>query len=121
MLQLEQVHPFRSWLHDYQRSYILGAALPVRLLDPAWQLKRIGALVNASGFPLVAMALQAPTLGPTQLAQPVSLVQAQMRELLQKSRGQLALRREALPSANPLRVLPDLVRHGLACLALAIE
>jgi hypothetical protein len=38
-------------------TIVLGAALPARVLDPAWQLQLIAELVNASAFPLVGLAL----------------------------------------------------------------
>lgn len=38
-------------------TIVLSAALPVRLADPAWQLRLYNAVVNASAFPLVGLAL----------------------------------------------------------------
>lgn len=38
-------------------TIVLGDAIPVRLADPAWQQRLYSAVVNASGFPLVALAL----------------------------------------------------------------
>lgn len=38
-------------------TIVLSAALPMRLADPAWQLRLQTAVVNASAFPLVGLAL----------------------------------------------------------------
>lgn len=38
-------------------TLVIGAALPLKLADPAWQLGLVAALLNAAGFPLVGMAL----------------------------------------------------------------
>lgn len=38
-------------------SIVVGAALPPKLLDPAWQLALFSAVVNTSGFPLVGLGL----------------------------------------------------------------
>jgi len=38
-------------------TIVLGAALPLQLADPAWQLRLYNAVVNASAFPLVGLAL----------------------------------------------------------------
>lgn len=38
-------------------SIVLATSLPLRLLEPSWQLRVIGALVNGSGFPLVGLGL----------------------------------------------------------------
>ncbi|MFM9104641.1 MAG: hypothetical protein ACKOPS_26370, partial [Cyanobium sp.] len=34
-------------------TLVVGAALPPKLADPAWQLGLVVALLNSSGFPLV--------------------------------------------------------------------
>lgn len=38
-------------------TIVLSAALPLRLADPAWQLRLYNAVMNASAFPLVGLAL----------------------------------------------------------------
>jgi|LakMenEpi03Aug12_release.lakeMendotaPanAssembly.Ray.scaffolds.fasta_scaffold10931_3 hypothetical protein len=38
-------------------TIVLNAALPLRLADPAWQLRLYNAVMNASAFPLVGLAL----------------------------------------------------------------
>lgn len=38
-------------------TIVLSAALPLRLADPAWQLRLYNAVVNASAFPLVGLGL----------------------------------------------------------------
>jgi len=37
--------------------FVLAAALPVKLLDPQWNLRIHGAVVNAAGFPLLGLCL----------------------------------------------------------------
>jgi len=37
--------------------FVLAAALPVKLLDPQWNLSIHGAVVNAAGFPLLGLCL----------------------------------------------------------------
>lgn len=189
-------------------SIVLGEALPPRLLDPAWQIKVIGALVNASAFPLVGLtllhlaadleledvhlrgrrrlasrlaiaaslgfllliplqavaiqrqqqlqatnqsgrvsqaearltalstaieeasstaelqqrlqALEAPGLGPAQLAQPLPQVKAQLQATLRNAQTRISRQRELLPPSDPMRLLVAAVRNGVACLALAI-
>lgn len=38
-------------------TIVLDALVPPRLLDAAWQIRVVGALLNAAGFPLVGLAL----------------------------------------------------------------
>jgi len=38
-------------------TFLLGALLPPSLLDPAWQLRLIGVLINTAAFPLVGLAM----------------------------------------------------------------
>lgn len=48
-------------------TIVIGAALPAKLVDPAWQLGLFSAVVNTAGFPLVGMGLLhlAADLDPT--------------------------------------------------------
>lgn len=64
--------------------------------------------------------LQGPVLGPADLAQPLPLLKAQVGAVLDQAAGQIARERQATPSADPWRLLPELLRNGLACLALSL-
>ena len=189
-------------------SLVAPALFPLQLLDPAWQLRLAGALINAAAFPLVGLALlqiaaelgphnpqlksrqklcsqlavagalgfllllplqtiaglqtsrtlnsaqaaringaeaklkalrqavasansneeinqrlqrlQAPVLGPADIAQPLPLLKAQVAAVLDQAQLQIARERQATPPTNPWRLLPELARNGIACLALAL-
>jgi len=47
-------------------SLVVAALFPLQLLDPAWQLRMAGALINGAAFPLLGLALLqiAAELGP---------------------------------------------------------
>jgi hypothetical protein len=47
-------------------SLVAGALFPLQLLDPGWQLRLAGTLINSSPFPLLGLALLqiAVELGP---------------------------------------------------------
>ena len=64
--------------------------------------------------------LQGPVLGPADLAQPLPLLKAQVGAVLDQAQLQIARDRQATPPANPWRLLPELARNGIACLALAL-
>ena len=38
-------------------SLVAAAPCPLQLLDPAWQLRLAGTLINSAGFPLLGLAL----------------------------------------------------------------
>ena len=64
--------------------------------------------------------LQGPVLGPADLAQPLPLLKAQVAAVLDQAALQIARQRQAAPPTNPWRLLPELLRNGIACLALAL-
>ena len=189
-------------------SLMAGALWPVQLLNPAWQLRLAGSLVNGAPFALLGLALlqiavelgphdpplknrqqlcshlavaaalgflllvplqgvaglqqsrsttsaqssrisgaerrlvalrqavasaasnaeinqqlqrlQGPVLGPADMAQPLPLLRAQVGAVLDQAQLQIARERQASPPANPWRLLPELLRSGIACLALAL-
>jgi hypothetical protein len=64
--------------------------------------------------------LQGPVLGPADIAQPLPLLKAQVGAVLDQAQLQIARERQATPPTNPWRLLPELLRNGIACLALAL-
>jgi hypothetical protein len=64
--------------------------------------------------------LQGPVLGPADLAQPLPLLKAQVRAVLQQAEQQIVRERQQSPPRSPWLLLPDLLRQAVACLALAI-
>ncbi|MEI6030950.1 MAG: HpsJ family protein [Synechococcaceae cyanobacterium ELA739] len=189
-------------------SLVAPALFPLQLLDPAWQLRFAGTLINSALFPLLGLALlqiavelgphdprlksrqklcsqlsvavalgfllllplqtiaglqtsrslstaqatriqgaerrlvalrqavasansneeinqrlqrlQGPVLGPADIAQPLPLLKAQVAAVLDQASLQIARERQATPPTNPWRLLPELLRNGIACLALAL-
>ncbi|MCX5949592.1 MAG: HpsJ family protein [Cyanobacteria bacterium] len=189
-------------------SLVTPALFPLQLLDPAWQLRFAGTLINSAPFPLLGLALlqiavelgahnpqlksrqkfcsqlavavalgfllllplqtiaglqtsrtlntaqasriqgaerrlvvlrqavasatsneeinqrlqrlQGPVLGPADIAQPLPLLKAQVGAVLDQAAMQIARERQATPPTNPWRLLPELLRNGIACLALAL-
>lgn len=65
-------------------------------------------------------ALQGPVLGPADLAQPLPLLKAQVRAVLVQAEQQIARERQQTAPGSPWRLLPDLLRHSVAYVALAI-
>ena len=63
--------------------------------------------------------LQGPVLGPADIAQPLPLLKAQVAAVLDQAQLQITRERQAIPQTNPWRLLPELLRKGIACLALA--
>ena len=189
-------------------SLVVPALFPMQLLDPAWQLRLAGALINTAAFPLLGLALlqiavelgpynpqlisrarlcaelavaaalgfllllplqtiaglrtsrtannaqaariqgaeaklkalrqvvtgaasnadlnqqlqklQGPVLGPADIAQPLPLLKAQVAAVLDQAALQISREREASQPRTPLLLLPELLRHALASLALAL-
>ncbi|MCX5947200.1 MAG: HpsJ family protein [Cyanobacteria bacterium] len=189
-------------------SLVTPALFPLQLLDPAWQLRFAGTLINSAPFPLLGLALlqiavelgahnpqlksrqklcsqlsvavalgfllllplqtiaglqtsrslntaqatrinsaeaklkalrqavasatsneeinqrlqrlQGPVLGPADIAQPLPLLKAQVAAVLDQAAQQIARERQATPPTNPWRLLPELLRNGIGCLALAL-
>ena len=64
--------------------------------------------------------LQGPVLGPADIAQPLPLLKAQVAAVLDQAALQIARERQASPPADPWRLFPELLRNGIACLALAL-
>ncbi|MCX5946801.1 MAG: hypothetical protein NTY67_00940 [Cyanobacteria bacterium] len=64
--------------------------------------------------------LQGPVLGAADLAQPLPLLKAQVGAVFDQAALQIARERQATPTADPWRLLPELLRNGIACLALAL-
>jgi hypothetical protein len=64
--------------------------------------------------------LQGPVLGPGDLAQPLPLLKAQVGAVFDQAALQIARERQAAPPSNPWRLLPELLRNVIACLALAL-
>ena len=65
-------------------------------------------------------ALQGPVLGPADLAQPLPLLRAQVRAVLEQAEQQIERERQQAAPASPWLLLPDLLRNVVAFLALAI-
>jgi hypothetical protein len=64
--------------------------------------------------------LQGPVLGPADLAQPLPLLKAQVRAVLQQAEQQIVRERQQAAPTSPWRLLPDLLRNAVAFLALAV-
>ncbi|MCS5697934.1 HpsJ family protein [Cyanobium sp. FGCU-52] len=64
-------------------------------------------------------SLSGPTISPAELALPLPVLKAQSSLALDQAQAQLQRQRNALPASNPLRLLPELLRNALSCLALA--
>lgn len=64
--------------------------------------------------------LQGPVLGPADLAQPLPLLKAQVRAVLQQAEQQIERERQQTASQSPWLLLPNLLGQAVACLALAV-
>lgn len=64
--------------------------------------------------------LQGPVLAPADLTQPVQLLKAQVGAVFDQAAQQIARERQATPPTDPWRLLPELLRNSIACLALAL-
>jgi len=64
--------------------------------------------------------LSGPVLGPADIAQPLPLLKAQVAAVLDQAALQITREREASQPRTPLLLLPELLRNGLASLALAL-
>ena len=189
-------------------SLVVPALFPLQLLDPAWQLRMAGALINGAPFALLGLALlqiavelgphdpllksrarlcsqlavaaalgfllllplqtvaglqqgrslnqaqaariqvaeaklkalrqavagatsnaelnqqlqrlSGPVLGPADIAQPMPLLKAQVAAVLDQAALQISRERAASQPRTPLQLLPELLRNGVASLALAL-
>lgn len=63
--------------------------------------------------------LQAPPLSPADLTLPLPVLKAQVTNAFDQAQSQINRERSALPPADPLLLLPLLLRGSVACLALA--
>jgi len=66
------------------------------------------------------LALNGPVLNPADQALPLPAIKAQVTGLLDQAAAQVARQQHLRPPANPLSLLPELLRNALASLALAI-
>jgi hypothetical protein len=64
-------------------------------------------------------ALSGPSVSPADLALPLPVLKAQASLALDQSQAQLQRQRSALPASDPLRLLPELPRNAVSCLAQA--
>jgi hypothetical protein len=115
-------------------SLVAAALFPLQLLDPAWQLRLAGTLINTAPFPLLGLALLqiAAELGPhdpllksrahlcSQLAVAAALGILLLLPLQTIAGLKTSREREASQPRTPLVLLPDLLRNALASLALAL-
>ena len=85
------------------------------------QQLRQAARQAASGTDLSArfQALSGPSISPAELSLPLPVLKAQAALALDQAQAQLQRQRSALPASDPLRLLPELLRNAVSCLALA--
>jgi len=85
------------------------------------QQLRQAARQAASGADLSArfQALSGPGVSPADLALPLPVLKAQAALALDQAQAQIKRERNALPASDPLRLLPELLRNAVSCLALA--
>ncbi|MFM9104760.1 MAG: hypothetical protein ACKOPS_27020 [Cyanobium sp.] len=85
------------------------------------QQLRQAARQASSGADLSArfQALSGPGVSPADLALPLPVLKAQATLALDQAQAQLQRQRSALPASDPLRLLPELLRNAVSCLALA--
>ena len=63
--------------------------------------------------------LSGPVLRPSDLAQPLPMLKAQVKAVFDQAQIQINRERAALPPATAARAIPDLARNSLSCLLLA--
>ncbi|MFM9105022.1 MAG: hypothetical protein ACKOPS_28380, partial [Cyanobium sp.] len=64
-------------------------------------------------------ALSGPSISPAELSLPLPVLKAQAALALDQAQAQIQRQRSALPASDPLRLLPELLRNTVSCLALA--
>jgi hypothetical protein len=64
--------------------------------------------------------LRGPQLEPADRTLPLAEVRRRLDAVLNQAAGDIARQRSAIPPANPLQLLPELLRTTIACIALAI-
>ena len=102
-------------LNNTQAARIQGAEAKLKALRQAVA----GAASNAD-LNKQLQKLEGPVLGPADIAQPLPLLKAQVGAVLDQAALQISREREASQPRTPLLLLPDLLRNGLASLALAL-
>jgi hypothetical protein len=102
-------------LNNAQAARIQGAEAKLKALRQAVA----GAASNAD-LNLQLQKLSGPVLGPADIAQPLPLLKAQVAAVLDQAALQISREREASQPRTRLQLLPDLLRNGLASLALAL-
>jgi hypothetical protein len=63
--------------------------------------------------------LSGPPLSPADLTIPLPLLKAQVTTSFDQAQIEIARQRNAIPSTDPLRLLPELLRSAISCLAIA--
>jgi hypothetical protein len=101
--------------NNAQAARIQGAEAKLKALRQAVA----GAASNAD-LNQQLQKLQGPVLGPADIAQPLPLLKAQVTAVLDQAALQISSEREASQPRTPLLLLPELLRNGIACLALAL-
>ena len=98
-----------------QASRIQGAEAKLKALREA--------VVDASSNADLNQRLQklsGPVLGPSDIAQPLPLLKAQVGAVLDQAAQQISRQRESSQPRTPLLLLPELLRNAFASLALAL-
>ncbi|PZV06321.1 MAG: hypothetical protein DCF23_00615 [Cyanobium sp.] len=98
-----------------QASRIKGAEVKLAALRQAVATAGSGAELKQK-----LQSLEGPVLGPAELSQPLPRLRAQLEAVLDQAEQQIAQQRPQAAAPSPWLLLPDLLRNGLACLALAI-
>jgi hypothetical protein len=80
----------------------------------------IAAATSSDDLSSRLVALKGPALNAVDRSQPLPVLKAQVGALLDQVAGQLARQRQLAPPPNAWLLLPDLLRNGFACLALAV-
>jgi len=117
LLPLQTVAGLRTsrTVNNAQAARIQGAEAKLKALRQAVT----GATSNVD-LNLQLQKLSGPVLGPADIAQPLPLLKAQVAAVLDQAALQITREREASQPRTPLLLLPELLRNGLASLALAL-
>ena len=119
LLPLQTIAGLRTsrTVNNAQAARIQGAEAKLKVLRQAVA----GAASNAD-LNQQLQKLQGPVLGPADIAQPqpLPLLKAQVAAVLDQAALQITRERQATPPADPWRLLPELLRNSIACLALAL-
>ena len=117
LLPLQTIAGLRTsrTVNNAQSTRISGAERRLVALRQA-----VASAINNEEINQRLQRLQGPVLGPADLAQPLPLLKAQVGVALDQAALQIARERQGAPPTNPWRLLPELLRNGIACLALAL-